>query len=391
MKKVRFAVIGAGWWATTAHLPVLKTHPDVELVAVQSLDANRVEQIAKDFGAARALTSWQDVLSIEGLDAVVIASTPNMHYQQALAALERDLHLLLEKPVTFTALEAAKLVKLAQQKGAHFVVDYPFHYTRHVIEAQRLIAEGALGDVRMLSILMTDECLGLYQGLPWTEIFGDGFTPDCEPLPYLEPGRQSYSDPAIAGGGQIYSQVSHVAALVTFLTGRQAVEVFARFDNTGANVDVYNVVNVKLEGGAIVGIASTGATRKTKRLLSLVVYGTDGVIHLDLFEGTMLFQKMDGTSREYPRLASEELYPTGKPVENLIDLRAEPWNESFTGHLGTRRDEGCRRFVPLGARERKRARPLVVIREPADERLCLRNTILLAGGNDALSSRVPGT
>jgi predicted dehydrogenase len=334
MKKVRCAVIGAGWWATTAHLPALKSHPDVELIAVQSLDEKRVQQIASDFGAARALTCWQDLLKIDGLDAVVIASTPNMHYQQAAAALERGLHVLLEKPMTFTALEALKLVRLAQSKGLHLVMGYPFHYTRHAEEAQRLISDGELGDVRMISIVMVDECLGLYQGRPWAEIFGDGFTPDCEPRPYLEPGRQSYADPAIAGGGQIYTQVSHVAAYVTYLTGRQAVEIFARFDNTGAKVDVYDIINVKLEGGTIVGISSTGASRKTKRMLPVTVYGTDGVVHLDLFEGTMLFQKMDGASREYPRLANGELYPTGKPVENLIDLALGRGTNRSPGVLG---------------------------------------------------------
>ncbi|MEX0643135.1 MAG: Gfo/Idh/MocA family oxidoreductase [Pirellulales bacterium] len=334
MKKVRCAVIGAGWWATTAHLPALQAHPDVELVAVQSLDENRVQQIAQDFGAGCALTNWQDVLAIDGLDAVVIASTPNLHFEQTAAALDRRLHVLLEKPMTFTADEAAKLVRMAQVKGLHLVMGYPFHYTRHANEAHRLISSGELGDVRMISILMVDECLGLYQGLPWSEIFGDGFTPDCEPRPYVEPGRRSYADPAIAGGGQIYSQVSHAAALVTFLTGRQAVEVFARFDNTGANVDVYNVVNVKLEGGAIVGICSTGASRKTKRTLPVTVYGTEGVIHLDLFDGTMLYQKMDGTSREYPQITNGELYPKDKPVENLIDLVLNRGTNRSPGILG---------------------------------------------------------
>jgi predicted dehydrogenase len=334
MKKVRCAVIGAGWWATTAHLPVLKSHPEAELVAVQSKDQCCAERVARDFGAARALTCWEDLLAIDGLDAVVIASTPNLHFQQASAALERGLHVLLEKPMTFTAPEAAKLVRLAQARDAHLVMSYPFHYTRHGEEAKRLIADGALGDVRMISIMMTDECLGLYQGLPWTEIFGDGFTPECEPKPYVEPGRRSYSDAAIAGGGQIYTQVSHVGAYVSYLTGRQAAEVFARFDNTGANVDVYNVINVKLEGGALVGISSTGATRKTKRLLPVTVYGTDGVIHLDLFEGTMLFQKMNGESREFPRLENGELYPMGRPVENLIDLVLKRGTNRSPGGLG---------------------------------------------------------
>ena len=334
MKKVRCAVVGAGWWATTAHLPALQAHPEVELVAVQSLDGERIQQIARDFGAALALTNWPDIFSIEGLDAVVIASTPNLHFEQAAAALESGLHVLLEKPMAFTAVEAARLVRLAEAKGLHLVMGYPFHYTSHAIEAQRLIAAGELGDVRMISILMADECLGLYQGLPWADAFGDGFTPDCDAHPYIEPGRQSYSDPAIAGGGQIYTQVSHVAAYVTYLTGRQAIEVFARFDNTGAKVDVYDVVNAKLEGGAIVSIASTGATRKTKRVLPVVIHGTDGVIHLDLFEGTMLFEKMEGKSREYPKLPNEELYPLGKPVENLIDLVLKRGTNRSPGVLG---------------------------------------------------------
>jgi predicted dehydrogenase len=170
--------------------------------------------------------------------------------------------------------------------------------------------------------------------LPWTDIYGDGFTPDCAPSPYLEPGRRSYSDPAIAGGGQIYTQVSHAAAYVTFLTGRQATEVFARFDNTGADVDVYNVINVKLEGGTIVGITSTGATRKTKRMLPVAVYGTEGVLHLELFEGTMTFQKMSGETRHYPRLDNGDVYPMGKPVENLIDLVLGRGTNRSPGVLG---------------------------------------------------------
>ena len=122
-------------------------------------------------------------MTVDGLNAVVIASTPNMHYKQATAAHARGLHVLVEKPMTFTAPEAVELVKLAEAKKVHLLTGYPFHYTSHAIEAQRLIAKGELGDVRMISVMMADECLGLYQGLPWAEIFGDGFTPDCEPQP----------------------------------------------------------------------------------------------------------------------------------------------------------------------------------------------------------------
>src|SRR5262245_16927471 len=121
MKKVRCGVIGAGWWATTAHLPALRAHPDVELVAVQSLDENRIHQIAKDFRASQAFTDLKELLAIDGLDAVVIASTPNMHYEQTHAALHRGLHVLVEKPMTFTAQQAAALVKCAAGKKLHLL------------------------------------------------------------------------------------------------------------------------------------------------------------------------------------------------------------------------------------------------------------------------------
>src|SRR5580698_4272094 len=110
MKKVRIGIIGAGWWATTAHIPAVKSHPDAELVAVQSRDQAKAEKIARDFGAKHACTNLEEILALRELDAVIVASTPNVHHAQARAALERRLHVLVEKPMTFTAGEARELV-----------------------------------------------------------------------------------------------------------------------------------------------------------------------------------------------------------------------------------------------------------------------------------------
>ena len=77
---------------------------------------------------------------------------------------------------------------------------------------------------------------------------------------YIEPCEGSYSDPAIAGGGQIYCQVSHAAAYLAFLTGLRPAEVYARFDCDGSPNDIYNALTVTLENGALASIASTAAT-----------------------------------------------------------------------------------------------------------------------------------
>src|SRR5688572_27380557 len=100
MKSVKCAVVGAGWWGTTAHIPALKKHPHAELVAVHSRDPQKVRRIATDSKVPHACTTIDEVLAVNGLEAVVISSTPNAHYPQALAALQRGLHVLIEKPMT---------------------------------------------------------------------------------------------------------------------------------------------------------------------------------------------------------------------------------------------------------------------------------------------------
>src|ERR1022692_5107216 len=117
LKRLRNGEIGSGWWSTYPHITPINSHPHAELVAVQSRERAKAEKIARDFGAKHACTSVRELLALEEIDAVIVASTPNVHFAQAKAALERGLHVLLEKPMTFTAGEARELVELAEQKN----------------------------------------------------------------------------------------------------------------------------------------------------------------------------------------------------------------------------------------------------------------------------------
>ena len=80
MTQVRCAVVGAGWWGTTAHVPALKRHPGAQLVAVQNPDPAVARKISADFQIPHACTTLDEVLAIPDLQAVVISSTPQMHY-----------------------------------------------------------------------------------------------------------------------------------------------------------------------------------------------------------------------------------------------------------------------------------------------------------------------
>jgi hypothetical protein len=190
--KLQVGVIGAGWWATYSHIPAVQAHPRAELLAVQCRNCEKAARVATDFGACHACTAVEQVLALPELDALIISSTPNVHYGQARLALEHGKHVLLEKPMTFTAAEARELCDLAAAKGVHFLICCPWHYTAHGIGARRLIRDGALGDVRMISILMTNPLDKLLKGINTTPTHGMDTV-------YVEPGRGSYNDPSVAG------------------------------------------------------------------------------------------------------------------------------------------------------------------------------------------------
>lgn len=319
-KILRCGVIGAGWWACEAHLPALNAHPRAQITAVQKRNRDAAEKVARDFGATRACTTVEEMLAPGDLDAVIIASTPNMHFAQTKAALEAGLHVLIEKPMTLTAAEAEELGNLAESRNVQFLVSCPWHYTSHNIEAARLIREGALGELKMISVLMTNFLLGLYEGQSWEHTFSqETETAQNAAKPYLEPNRSSYSDPKVAGGGHVYCQISHVAALIDFLTGKAVRDIFARFDRGGTSVDVYNAINLTLDGGTLVSIASHGAPIHTDRQFELRIYGTSGMLLMELWKGTMEFHPASGKVVNYPPLAEDELYPMFSPARNLVD------------------------------------------------------------------------
>lgn len=323
--KIKCGVIGTGWWATYAHIPALLGHPDAELVAVQNDNPEEVRRIAQDFGIPRACTTVEELLATEDIAAVVVSSSPNLHYADAFAALARGMHVLIEKPMTLTVTEAAQLVRMADERGSRFLLSCPWHYTAHAIEAQRLIADGALGPIRMISILMTN---------PISELLRGANTQPTHGTPYMYPRAGTYSDPEIAGGGQIYAQVCHAAAYLTFLTGARATEIFARFHNDGTTLDIYDSLALRMDDSSIVSIASTGATSPGRKDFEVRVFGTKGILFLDLWHGKMEFVPLSGQPRSYPDLQEHAIYPHQAPARNLIDSILDPGLNRAPATLG---------------------------------------------------------
>ena len=98
--RLQVAVIGAGAFARTQHLPNLKALSDqASLAAVASHAGHNAAETARRFAARYATTDHQKVLEDPEVDAVVIATRHHLHASMALEALRRGKHVLVEKPL----------------------------------------------------------------------------------------------------------------------------------------------------------------------------------------------------------------------------------------------------------------------------------------------------
>src|SRR5690606_34940750 len=131
-------------------------HENAHLRAVQNRTKHKAARVARDFGADLAFDDYRELVLNGSVEAVIVSSTPNMHFEHARFALEHGKHVLIEKPMTITVAESRALCDLALKKNLQLLVSCPWHYTRHGIEARRLIRAGVLGDIKMISILMTN-------------------------------------------------------------------------------------------------------------------------------------------------------------------------------------------------------------------------------------------
>ena len=316
---INVGIIGLGWWGMEAHLPAMLGHKDVCVLAIQKRSLPEAQSIAKRYSIPYCYTDSTELLKLENLDAVIICSTPNRHYIEARCALEAGLHVLLEKPMTFTYREAEELVNLAKIKKVQFLISCPWHYTAHAIDARKKIKDQSLGELQILSLWMTNYTLGFYNSKPWHEKFLLDKTSLEYKAPIIEPGVSSYSDLSVAGGGNIYCQLSHVFAYIGFLTGAEPVEIYADVNNLGSSVDIINTIQIRFSNNLLANISSAGIHAKLKRQFEIRLLGSDGLLELDLWNGTYAIDRIDGTSHKLPDLLPNEVYPQFQPAINLIE------------------------------------------------------------------------
>jgi len=161
-RPLRWAQIGGGRGSQVGyiHRSAALRDSNFQLVAgAFDIDADRGRDFGGRLGVSRdrcyadlgtLLTA--EAARTDGVEAVSITTPNHTHFAMALAALEAGLHVVCEKPLCFTTQEAERLVELARAKNRILGVTYGYSGYQMIQEARALVAQGKLGDVRIVTM-----------------------------------------------------------------------------------------------------------------------------------------------------------------------------------------------------------------------------------------------
>ena len=147
MEKVRVAIIGAGWIAQVAHIPVWKKLENVELVAVCDTVKTRAKAVAEKYKIPQVFTRDEDLLKRDDIDAVDICVPTHMHERLTLDALSAGKHVLVEKPMSRTVEEGEKMVRASRQYKRQLMVAMNVRFRYDAANLKSFIEGGELGEV----------------------------------------------------------------------------------------------------------------------------------------------------------------------------------------------------------------------------------------------------
>ncbi|MEA4915545.1 MAG: Gfo/Idh/MocA family oxidoreductase [Christensenella sp.] len=204
MKQFRVCIVGSGF-VGAAHIEALRRLGNVEILAVCNRHGS--QEKADALFVPKGYDDYRQMLEIERPDVVHICTPNDSHYEIAMFAMERGMHVICEKPMTRTLDEARTLASYAKAHDLVTAVNFNCRFYPQILQARATAQSGALGDIRAI--------LGGYLQ-DW--LFWD----------------TDYSwrlEPEVSGESRAFADIgSHWIDMVEFVTGLRATEVFADFE-----------------------------------------------------------------------------------------------------------------------------------------------------------------
>jgi predicted dehydrogenase len=144
---VKIGIVGAGAIAVYGHIPSFQAAPGAQIVAICDTNLERAQAAAAKFGIPAAYSDYREMFDKAKPDAISIGVPNALHAPVALAALERGLHVLCEKPMATSVADGEAMVAAAKKAGKVLAVNMSNRPRPEVLYLRQLVGEGRFGKV----------------------------------------------------------------------------------------------------------------------------------------------------------------------------------------------------------------------------------------------------
>jgi predicted dehydrogenase len=140
-------MIGTGGMGTASHLHAFQQSSNAKVVALCDVSRRNLDVASARYGITATYTDYRVLLESEKLDAVDVVTPNNVHAEISLAAMQRGVHVLCEKPLAMNRHEAREMVTVANRTGVKTAVNFTYRNVPAARFIKEIIDSGEIGDV----------------------------------------------------------------------------------------------------------------------------------------------------------------------------------------------------------------------------------------------------
>lgn len=316
MQNIQWGMIGCGnVTEKKSGAPAINKVAHSSLVAVMARKADKAEDYAKRHGVAKWYTDVDELINDPDVNAIYIATPPDVHLEYAEKAIKAGKPVYIEKPMARNFKECEEINRLGREAGVPVFVAYYRRMLPYFIQLKALVDENVIGDIRCINIALHWQ--------PYDEEVGENPKPRWRVFP------------EISGGGHFHDLASHQFDILEYLFGEiKQAKGIARNQAHLYKADDVVVATFEFENG-IVGNGSWCYTiNKEQRIDQGQFIGSKGKITFSFFEPTPIKVETAEGLKEYK--ASYPEHVQQPLLETIVkELRGEGKCPS-TGETGAR-------------------------------------------------------
>lgn len=313
-RKIRYAVVGLGWFAQAAALPAFVNTENSELVALVSDDPVKLKELGEHYGVQHTYSydEYEDCLTSGEVDAVYIALPNHLHCEYTVRAANQSIHVLCEKPMAVTPEECEQMIRACDSNGVKLMIAYRLHLEPANLQAIEVVKSGQLGEPRFFNSVFSQQ---------------------------VEAGNIRVRE--VTGGGTIDDIGIYCINAARYLFQDEPIEAFAFAASNGearfSEVEEMTSVILRFPNERLAAFTVSFGTASTS---TYQIVGTQGDLRLDpayAWQGeikhvlTLNGEKQEHTFESHDQLAAEFTYfsdcilqnkdPEPSGSEGLIDVR----------------------------------------------------------------------